>query len=132
MYIYSKKNKKLIACTYKLKKNIKKRTNLSPENELLQVSIIKLDNKFSLRKHIHTKISRKTIGTQETWIVINGKIKVSFYDTDKTKICSKTLKKGDISILYRGGHTFDALEKNTIIYEIKNGPYLKDKDIKRF
>ena len=27
---------------------------------------------------------------------------------------------------------FDALEKNTIIYEIKNGPYLKDKDIKRF
>ena len=96
------------------------------------MSIIKFDKKFSLRKHIHTKISRKTIGTQETWVVINGKIKVSFYDTDKTKICSKKLKKGDISILYRGGHTFDTLEKNTIIYEIKNGPYLKDKDIKRF
>ena len=105
MYIYSKKNKKLIACIYKLK-NIKKRTNLSPENELLQVSVIKLDKKFTLRKHIHTKISRKTIGTQETWIVINGEIKVTFYDTDKTKICSKKLKKGDISILYRGGHAF--------------------------
>ena len=50
----------------------------------------------------------------------------------KLKFVPKKIKKGDISILYRGGHAFDALEKNTIIYEIKNGPYLKDKDIKRF
>ena len=65
----------------------------------MQVSVIKLDKKFTLRKHIHTKISRKTIGTQETWIVINGEIKVTFYDTDKTKICSKKLKK-EIFLFY--------------------------------
>ena len=85
-----------------------------------------------MNKHIHTKIQRKTIGTQETWIVIRGKIKVTFYDTNKTKICSKILKKGDISILFRGGHKLDILKKDTIIYEIKNGPYLKGKDLIRF
>lgn len=131
MYIYSKKNK-LIACIYKFKKKINSRINLSPENELLQASIIKLDKKYNLNRHIHTKVPRQTKGTQEIWIVMEGKLKATFYETDKTKICSKTLKKGDISILFRGGHKFETLEKNTIIYEIKNGPYFKSKDLKKF
>jgi len=131
MYIYSQK-KKLVACIYKFRKKINSRINLSPENELLQASIIKFDKNFNLNRHIHTKVSRKTIGTQEIWIVMGGKLKATFYETDKTKICSKILKKGDISILFRGGHKFETLEKNTIIYEIKNGPYIKDKDLKKF
>ena len=112
MYIYSKK-KKLVACIYKFRKKINSRINLSPENELLQASIIKFDKKFNLNRHIHTKVLRKTIGTQEIWIVMGGKLKATFYETDKTKICSKILKKGDISILFRGGHKFETLEKNT-------------------
>jgi len=131
MYIYTKK-KKLIACVYKLKKKINSRINLSPENELLQASIINLDEKFILNRHIHTKVQRKTVGTQEIWIVISGKLKATFYETDKTKICSKILNIGDISILFRGGHKFETLEKNTIIYEVKNGPYIKGKDLIRF
>tara|TARA_B100001094_G_C18168686_1_gene793765 strand:+ start:550 stop:945 length:396 start_codon:yes stop_codon:yes gene_type:complete len=131
MYIYSKK-KELVACIYKFRKKINNRINLSPENELLQASIIKFDKQFNLNRHIHTKVPRKTIGTQEIWIVMEGKLKATFYETDKTKICSKILKKGDISILFRGGHKFETLEKNTIIYEIKNGPYIKDKDLKKF
>ena len=131
MYIYSKK-KKLIACIYKFKKKINSRINLSPENELLQASIIKLDEKFNLERHIHSKVFRKTTGTQEIWIVMRGKLKATFYETNKTKICSKILKKGDISILFRGGHKFVTLEKNTIIYEIKNGPYIQGKDLKKF
>ena len=131
MYIYSKK-KELVACIYKFRKKINNRINLSPENELLQASIIKFDKQFNLNRHIHTKVPRKTIGTQEIWIVMEGKLKATFYETDKTKICSKILKKGDISFLFRGGHKFETLEKNTIIYEIKNGPYIKDKDLKKF
>lgn len=131
MYIFTKE-KKLIACIYKSKKKINNRINLSPENELLQASIIKFDKKFILNRHFHKKVLRKTIGTQEIWIVMKGKLKVTFYGTDKNKICSKTLNKGDISILFRGGHKFETLEKNTIIYEIKNGPYITGKDLKKF
>ncbi len=133
MYIYSKKNKtKLIACIYKAKKKIKNRVDLSPKSELLQVGVIKLKNNFELKKHLHTPIIRKTKGTQEIWIVMSGKIKVIFYDIDKIKISEKTLNKGDMSILFCGGHSFECLKKETIIYEIKNGPYKKNKDLIRF
>ena len=133
MYIYSKKNKnKLIACIYKAKKKTQNRLDLSPTNELLQAGVIKLKNNIDLKKHLHTQIVRKTKGTQEIWIVITGKIKVTFFDTNKVKISEKTLNKGDMSILYRGGHSLKCLKKNTIIYEIKNGPYKKNKDLRRF
>ena len=69
MYIFTKE-KKLIACIYKSKKKINNRINLSPENELLQASIIKFDKKFILNRHFHKKVLRKTIGTQEIWIVM--------------------------------------------------------------
>jgi len=133
MYIYSKKNKKfLIACIYKAKKKIQNRLDLSPTNELLQASVIELKDNFNLKKHLHTQITRKTKGTQEIWIVMSGKIKVTFFDTDKVKISEKTLNKGDMSILFRGGHSLRCLKKNSIIYEIKNGPYKKNKDLIRF
>ena len=36
---------------------------------------------------------------------------------------------GDCLILFRGGHGFKNIAKNTIFYEIKNGPYYgKGKD----
>tara|TARA_B100000795_G_C22626207_1_gene370818 strand:- start:48 stop:449 length:402 start_codon:yes stop_codon:yes gene_type:complete len=133
MYIFSKKNKaRLIACIYKVKKTMPNRIDLSPSNELLQAGIIKLKDDFILKKHLHTQILRKTKGTQEIWIVMSGKIKVTFYDTDKTKISEKTLNKGDMSILFRGGHSLKCLKKESIIYEIKNGPYKKNKDLIRF
>lgn len=132
MYIYSKKKNKLIACIYKVKKKIQNRKDLSPINEILQVGVIKLKDNFELKKHLHTQITRKTQGTQEIWIVMYGKIRVTFYDNDKTKISEKTLNEGDMSILFSGGHSLKCLKKGSIIYEIKNGPYKKKKDLIRF
>jgi len=133
MYIYSKKNKKkLIACIYKSSKKVINRLDLSPPNELLQIGIVRLKKKYSLKKHVHTNISRKTKGTQEMWVIISGQIKVTFYDIDKTKISERVLNKGDISVLFNGGHSLKCLKKNSIIYEIKNGPYKKNKDLIRF
>ena len=69
----------------------------------------------------HTK---KTKLSSETWIVMSGKLKVTFYDIDKSKVYEDVLNKGDISILFSGGHSFKPLSKNTSIFEIKNGPYM--------
>ena len=41
----------------------------------------------------------------------------------------KILNKGDIIILFQGGHGFEILEKTQII-EIKQGPYVESKDKK--
>ena len=47
------------------------------------------------------------------------KAKVTFYDHDKSKVYEDVLNKGDISILFQGGHSFEPLTKNTSIFEIK-------------
>jgi len=41
------------------------------------------------------------------------------------------LEDGDCLVLFRGGHSLEVLDKNTIMYEFKTGPYFgfeKDKE----
>ena len=54
---------------------------------------------------------------------MSGKLEVTFYDIDNTKVFEDILKSGDICILFEGGHSFKPLLKDTKIFEIKNGPY---------
>jgi len=53
-------------------------------------------------------------------------------NTKTKKLKSIFVGEGDIIILLRGAHGYEILEDGTQVLEIKNGPYLKDKDIKRF
>ena len=132
MKIKSKKNNKVnLGIIFKNKKTTNKRNNLCNENEYLQVSTQKLNKNFEIKPHIHLKLNRKTTTTQETWIIIKGEIEVKIYDIDKSYIKKLILKKGDLFILLRGGHSMKVLKNNTEFYEIKNGPYFigKKKDI---
>lgn len=134
MLIYSKKNKKkILGVIFRSKKITSKRIDISPENEFLQFSAQKLTVGNYVKPHIHKKIYRKSDITQEIWIVIKGKLLLSIYDIDKKVIKKTFLEKGDLYILFRGGHTFKVIKKNTIFYEVKNGPYYYDtKDITYF
>ena len=78
----------------------------------------------------NNQIERKISGTQEVWILLRGKIKFEIFDIDNLLISFGILFSGDSITLFRGGHSLEVLEENTIFYEIKNGPYLginKDK-----
>ena len=68
-------------------------------------------------------IQRVTEITQEAWIVFQGTIQSSFYDLDNSHIEDVVLKAGDCAILFRGGHKLTVLENDSIMYEIKTGPY---------
>ena len=132
MKIKSKKNNKVnLGIIFRNKKITNIRNNLCNENEYLQVSTQKLNKNFEIKPHIHLKLNRKTTITQETWIIIKGEIEVKIYDIDKSYIKKLILKKGDLFILLRGGHSMKVLKNNTEFYEIKNGPYFigKKKDI---
>jgi cupin fold WbuC family metalloprotein len=132
MYIVSKKNtKKIIGCIFFYKKNKKDRIDFSSKNEFIQTALICKNKSFILKPHKHLNIKRKTSITQEVWIVIEGIIEVTFFDIDKKILTKKILKKNDMAILFRGGHSMRVLSKKMRIYEIKNGPYLgkiKDKE----
>jgi len=133
MIIKSIKNKKInLGIIFRNNKITNKRNNLCNEDEYLQVSTQKINNNFEIKPHIHLKLNRKTTVTQEIWIIIKGKIEVKIYDIDKSYIKKLILKKGDLYILLKGGHSMKVLTNNTQFYEIKNGPYFmgKKKDIK--
>lgn len=129
MIVNSKINKKPLFLIKKyFKKKIRKmREDLTDKNKFLQVSLLNLKKDMNFSPHVHLSHVKKTYISSEAWIVISGKLKVIFYDVDKSIIYEDVLKKGDVSILFQGGHVFKPLTKNTLVFEIKNGPYLGPK-----
>ena len=122
--IYSKvKSNTLLHIIYRFDE-IAGRTNVAPDNEFLQLASLQMkkDTTFSPHKHIYKKGPQKIIA-QESWVVIKGKVKVIMYDLDDTIIHEPILNPGDVSMTFRGGHNYIALEEDTIIYEHKTGPY---------
>jgi cupin fold WbuC family metalloprotein len=99
------------------------RTDLSPDEEFLQVSGRKLKLGTIVPAHKHLQVDRTTNITQEAWVVLKGKVKGIFYDLDNTIIYETILTDGDCIVLYRGGHSLEVLEEDTIFYEFKTGPY---------
>ena len=100
------------------------RINVSPDHESLQVAHIRLKFNQTFKAHKHVLHNRNMPMAQESWVVIKGSVKCTFYDLDDTIISNDTiLKAGDASFTLYGGHTYEILEENTIVYEYKTGPY---------
>jgi hypothetical protein len=109
------------------------RININEDNQFLQLAAIgSIDAGKEFDAHYHKKQKRITNLTQEIWIVMQGKVKAIYYDLDNSILDIAILERGDVTITYRGGHEYVMLDSNTIVYEIKNGPYNgreKDKEI---
>jgi len=126
------KEDKLIFSILKLEEIEDQRVDVCPENEYLQVCGRVMNSGFIVQPHKHLETSRTTDITQESWIILEGSVKASFYDLDNSFLCDRIIKKGDVVVFYRGGHGLEVLEDNTIFYEFKNGPYYgvkKDKEM---
>ncbi len=108
------------------------RENISPPNESLQVSFLSLEKNQTFRPHKHIIFNREMPIAQESWVVITGSVEVTYYDLDDSILKKVKLSKGDCTVTYRGGHTYQALENNTNIYEMKTGPYLGQEFDKKF
>ena len=81
--------------------------------------------------HTHNIVAREVKYTKEVLIIRKGKLRVDFYDDDRNYIESHIIKEGDVILLAYGGHGFEVLEDCDFI-EVKQGPYLGDKDKVRF
>jgi hypothetical protein len=106
------------------------RKDISPDTELLQVAAKKVSKGMSWPRHKHLPLERNTTGTQESWVIMAGKIKASLYDIDDSLYSTIELCAGDMVVVHNAGHALEVLEDNTILYEFKNGPYFgrtKDK-----
>jgi mannose-6-phosphate isomerase-like protein (cupin superfamily) len=84
-----------------------------------------------IQAHIHNKVKREITDTQEIFIIKKGELRIDFYSEKQIYICSRILEPGDVVLVLSGGHGFEIL-KDVEMFEIKQGPYLGEKDKVRF
>ncbi len=100
------------------------RTDISPEDEYLQLSSFILEKGKTFRPHKHIIFEKTTDIAQESWVVLDGSVRVIFYDLNDEIIAERDLNQGDVSLTFRGGHNYLILSDTATIYEFKTGPYL--------
>lgn len=110
---------------------IVRKENLTPgrvevinEDQFIQCALLNMEKgkTFNPHKHIWKERTRNVIA-QESWIVIQGSVKCIFYDIDDQIIATPILYPGDASFTLEGGHNYEILENDTLVYEYKTGPY---------
>jgi len=110
---------------------IVRKENLTPgrvevinEDQFIQCALLNMEKgkTFKPHKHIWKERTRNVIA-QESWIVIQGSVKCIFYDIDDQILATPILYPGDASFTLEGGHNYEILENNTLVYEYKTGPY---------
>jgi len=132
--IYSKVDGRLLHVINRLK-DITGRDDIIPEDNFIQCATLKMpkDKTFPPHKHITKDRHYPEQIAQESWVVIKGKVRCILYDLDDTIISNDTiLEAGDASFTLYGGHTYEILEDDTIVYEYKTGPYEGQKLDKTF
>jgi hypothetical protein len=104
---------------------------LTPDDFGQQMGMIVYAKGESIVPHVHLPVTRTVEGTTECVIVRSGRCEIDLFDGHKTYITTRTLNEGDIVLLLGGGHGFRMLE-DTVLFEVKQGPYVGNADKERF
>lgn len=104
---------------------ITERTDVCDNDQFIQLATLRMPagKTFRPHQHIWKAAPRDRVIAQESWVVIQGSVRVSFYDIDGTLLDQQVINQGDCSITFEGGHTYEILEDDTVVYEYKTGPY---------
>lgn len=132
--IYSKVNpKKLLHIIVRKDDITPGRIEVVSQEHFIQCALLNMKNgkTFPPHKHIWKNRTRDIIA-QESWVVIQGKVRCTFFDINDNIIDEPILKPGDASFTLEGGHTYTILEDDTLVYEYKTGPYEGQKLDKEF
>ena len=124
--IYSKiEPTKLLHFVKRISEFSEGREDLINEDNFIQCSALNLSKgkTFVPHKHITKERTYPNQIAQESWVVIKGSVKCIFYDLDDTIIATPILYPGDASFTLYGGHNYEILEEDTLVYEYKTGPY---------
>ena len=132
--IISKKTGKHLHTVCKISQLTSERTELIDEKNFIQCAYLKMSKGKTFRPHQHIwkEPSFNRMIAQESWVVIKGSVKVFFYDIDMTLLETHVLSAGEASFTLEGGHTYEILEDDTLVYEYKTGPYEGQKKDKVF
>ncbi|MEZ5566186.1 MAG: WbuC family cupin fold metalloprotein [Gammaproteobacteria bacterium] len=104
-----------------------KTTFVTPHEFNQQVGFIVYPKGTTIPRHRHLPQERKIIGTSEVILVKSGRCQLEIFDNAGTSVRRVGLTAGDLVILSGGGHGF-ALEEDTVLVEVKQGPFVAGDD----
>jgi len=106
-------------------------TFITPDEFTQQAGFVVYPAGGKISSHTHKSIERHITGTPETLFVRKGKLIARFYNEVHEQRGETTIEAGDMLMLVNGGHGFTMLE-DTILFEIKQGPYTGLDEKERF
>jgi hypothetical protein len=104
---------------------------LTPDDFSQQMGMIVYGAGEQIVPHVHIPVERQITGTTECIVVREGECEIDIYSADRKFIASRRLQTGTIILLLGGGHGFRMIE-DTVLFEVKQGPYVGNRDKERF
>lgn len=104
---------------------------LTPDTFSLQMGMIVYGKGQSITPHLHLPVVREVHGTNEVVMVRSGSCEVDIYDDERQHLGCYNLNQGDVILLLGGGHGF-RMNEDTVLFEVKQGPYVGMADKVRF
>lgn len=104
---------------------------LTPDHFGQQMGMIVYGEGEEIRPHLHLPVVREVHGTTEVIVVRKGSCLIDIYNRQKELLSTHTLGTGDIALLIAGGHGF-RMREDTVLFEVKQGPYMGMADKERF
>lgn len=103
----------------------------TPPDLSQQLGFMKYPKGQVIEPHRHLPVSREVTYTQEVLVIREGRLRADFYTPEEAYVSSYELAANDVLLLINGGHGFEVIEPLEML-EIKQGPYIQEKDKVRF
>ena len=120
---YIQVEEELLCIIVKAPTYLDRTTFVTPENLNLQVGFVVYKAGEEVPRHYHNEIERTVSSTSEVINVRVGSCNVQIYDDSQNLVADRRLDVGDIVIFVGGGHGF-RMNKDTVLSEVKQGPYI--------
>lgn len=96
-----------------------------------QVGFIRYGAGSEIPRHLHVPLERQIVGTSEVVLVRRGSCRLDIYSEDRELVATRELARGDLVLMVAGGHGF-AVHEDTVLLEVKQGPYIGLEEKERF
>lgn len=104
---------------------------ITPPEHNFQVGFVVHPQGGEIQSHFHRTIDRHISNTSEVLVVRKGCCEIDVFDEQQRMVKTLQLNPGDVMVMVSGGHGFRML-KDTVLLEIKQGPYIGIEEKKRF
>ena len=101
----------------------KEKLFFSDSDDCIQIGSLFFPKGAVVTPHMHKKRYVGMVAPMEVLVIVQGEAVAHIYDNDKSEIAVVVLHSGDVLVQRTGGHGFKFVTSDTLILEVKSGPY---------